>query len=126
MLATKWQDYVVCIVNENGNEITVSGMTPAKDGTVDWRLKIQRSDLKFFSTGLGESDQTLLTPYVKGEVGPHLSGTVNGWIVAHRANHTERKTVVIFKVLGHILVSINTLHGMLMFGMTKMKITTTR
>ena len=55
VLATKWQDYVVCIVNENGNEITVSGMTPAKDGTIDWRLKIQRSDLKFFSTGLGES-----------------------------------------------------------------------
>ena len=55
VLANKWQDYVVCIVNESGDEITVSGITPAKDGTIDWRLKLQRSDLEFFSTGLGES-----------------------------------------------------------------------
>lgn len=47
--------YVVCIKEDKGDEVVVSGIEPAEDGTVGWTLTLNKKDLEFFSTGLGES-----------------------------------------------------------------------
>jgi hypothetical protein len=47
--------YVVCIKEDKGDEVVISGIQPAQDGTVGWTLTVKKKDLDFFSEGLGES-----------------------------------------------------------------------
>jgi hypothetical protein len=55
LLGQKPLGYVVCIKEDKGDEVVVSGIEPAEDGTIGWTLTMDKKDLKFFSTGLGES-----------------------------------------------------------------------
>ena len=55
LFAKKPEGYIVCIKEDKGDSLIVSGIEPAENGTVGWTLPMKRSELDFFSTGLGES-----------------------------------------------------------------------
>ena len=55
LFAIKPLGYVVCIKEDKGDEVVVSGIEPAQDGTTGWTLTMKKKDLDFFSQGLGES-----------------------------------------------------------------------
>ena len=49
------EGYVVCVKSESGDTVTVSGIEAAENGKVGWTLKLEKKQLDYFSTGLGES-----------------------------------------------------------------------
>ncbi len=55
LLGKKPLGYVVCIKEDKGDDVVVSGIEVAEDGTVGWTMTLPKKDLDYFSTGLGES-----------------------------------------------------------------------
>ena len=55
LLSRKWNNYVVAIKSESGDNVVVGGIESAEDGNEDWELTLKKKNLKKFSSGLGES-----------------------------------------------------------------------